>query len=151
GDRRTSQLPRRHADMRATGRADIVGFGNAGVYVALSNGDGGFSHQPQPVLADFGFEAGGWRVDRHPRMLADLRGIQRADIVGFGDAGVYVALARENGTFEAPRFVLPNFGYEVTVLALMRDDRELQDAGIWRSSDRGRNWQRVHPFPRGAT
>src|SRR5690606_3811965 len=81
----------------------------------------------------------------------DLRGIQRADIVGFGDAGVYVALARENGTFEAPRFVLPNFGYEVTVLALMRDDRELQDAGIWRSSDRGRNWQRVHPFPRGAT
>jgi hypothetical protein len=139
--------PRFLADITGDGRADIVGFGDAGVYVALSNGDGTFQ-QPRFVLADFGFDAGGWRVDKHPRFLADLRG-GRADIVGFGDAGVYVALGTRDGPFEAPRFVLPNFGYEVTVLALMRDDRELQDAGIWRSSDRGNNWSLVHPFPRG--
>jgi hypothetical protein len=34
------------------------------------------------------------------------------------------------------------------VLALTRDDRENQDAGIWRSSDGGRNWSLVHSFPR---
>ena len=31
----------------------------------------------------------GWRVDKHPRLLADLTGDGKADIVGFGDAGVY--------------------------------------------------------------
>jgi len=139
--------PRFLADITGDGRADIVGFGDAGVYVALSNGDGTFG-PVRFVLADFGFEAGGWRVDKHPRLLADLRG-GRADIVGFGDAGVYIALANRDGTFETPRFVLPNFGFEITVLALMRDDRELNDAGIWRSSDRGRNWSLVHSFPRG--
>src|SRR6266700_2804401 len=144
---RVDKHPRFLADITGDGRADIVGFGDAGVYVALSNGDGTFG-PVRFVLADFGFEAGGWRVDKHPRLLADLRG-GRADIVGFGDAGVYIALANRDGTFEAPRFVLPNFGFEITVLALMRDDRELNDAGIWRSSDRGRNWSLVHSFPRG--
>ena len=147
GGWRVDQHPRFLANVRGNGRSDIVGFGNAGVYVALSNGDGTF--QPaRLVIADFGAEAGGWHVDRHPRLLADLRGIGRKDIVGFGDAGVYVALANRDGTFEGPRFVLPNFGYEATVLALVRDDREAQDAGIWRSSDRGRTWNLVHPFPR---
>jgi hypothetical protein len=148
GGWRVDQHPRMLADVRGNGRADIVGFGNAGVYVAYGNGDGTFSYQPQPVVANFGLEAGGWRVDRHPRMLADLRGIGRADIVGFGDAGVYVALSNRDGAFAETRFVLPNFGYEVTVLALVRDDREALDAGIWRSSDRGRTWSPVHPFPR---
>ena len=136
--------------MRGDGRADIVGFGNAGVYVALSNGDGTFTYTPQPVIADFGFEAGGWQVDKHPRFLADLRGNGRADIVGFGDAGVYIALADRNGRFEAPRFVLPNFGFEITVLAILQSDREAKDAGVWRSSDRGATWALVHPFQRAA-
>ena len=149
GGWRVDKHPRFVADITGDGRADIVGFGDAGVYVALSNGDGTFGAL-RFVIADFGFEAGGWRVDKHPRVLAGLRG-GRGDIVGFGDAGVYVALSRRDGTFEppAPRFVLPNFGFEVTVLALMRDDRDLNDAGIWRSSDRGRNWSLVHSFPRG--
>ena len=42
------------------------------------------------VQANFAYNAGGWRVDRHPRFLADLTGDGRADIVGFGDAGVWV-------------------------------------------------------------
>jgi hypothetical protein len=33
---------------------------------------------------------GGGRVDRHPRFLADTTGDGRADIVGFGDAGVWL-------------------------------------------------------------
>lgn len=48
---------------------------------------------PQFVLANFAQEAGDWRVERHPRLLADLTGDGRADIVGFGDAGVWVATA----------------------------------------------------------
>jgi hypothetical protein len=51
------------------------------------------------VVANFGYNAGGWRVDMHPRFLADLTGDGRADIVGFGDAGVWTALNNGNGTF----------------------------------------------------
>ena len=56
----------------------------------MSQGDGSFSYQPQTVVPNFGYEAGGWRVDKHIRLLADLRGLGRADIVGFGDAGVMI-------------------------------------------------------------
>ena len=49
---------------------------------------------PQFMLGgNFGFNtaAGGWRVDQHPRFLADLTGDGRADIVGFGNDGVLVS------------------------------------------------------------
>lgn len=41
----------------------------------------------------FGYndDAGAWRVDRHPRFLADITGDGRVDIVGFGGPGVHVA------------------------------------------------------------
>ncbi|KWT75596.1 Rhs family protein [Variovorax sp. WDL1] len=45
------------------------------------------------VLGNFGYNAGGWRVERHPRFLSDVSGDGRADIVGFGDAGVWVWMA----------------------------------------------------------
>lgn len=110
---RVDRHPRFLADLRNKGRADIVGFGDAGVYVAPSNGDGTFDFSPVPVVPDFGYVAGGWRVDRHPRFLADLRGIGIADIVGFGDAGVYVAFGNGDGTFNfSPVPVVPDFGYD---------------------------------------
>ena len=40
---------------------------------------------PQLVVRNFGYNAGGWRVDQHPRFLADTTGDGRADIVGFGN------------------------------------------------------------------
>jgi hypothetical protein len=46
---------------------------------------------PQLLVRNYGYNAGGWRVDRHPRFLADVTGDGRADIVGFGYAGVYVS------------------------------------------------------------
>jgi len=110
GGWRVENHPRFLADITGDGRADIVGFGNAGVYVAISNGDGTF--QPvRRVVDNFGYNAGGWRVDRHPRFLADLTGNGRADIVGFGNAGVYVALSNGDGTFQPVRRVVDNFGY----------------------------------------
>jgi len=63
--------PRFLADITSGGTADIVGFGGTGVWTALSNGDGSFQ-PPQFVLADLGYEAGGWRVEKHPRFLADV-------------------------------------------------------------------------------
>lgn len=92
------------------GRADVVGFGEAGMYVALNNSNGTF--QPQRLaINDFGYTAGGWRVEKHPRTLADLTGDGRADVVGFGDAGMYVALNNGNGTFQPLQLAIDNFGY----------------------------------------
>jgi hypothetical protein len=104
-----AQNPRLLADVNGDGKADIVGFGNDGVWVALSNGDGTF--QPAKlVLAGFN-PSQGWRVDRHPRMLADLNGDRCADIVGFGDAGVWSALSDCSGGFLAAVFILADLGY----------------------------------------
>src|SRR6185503_8724941 len=86
---------------------------------------------------------------RNPRFLADLTGDGRADIIGFGNAGVYVSLAGRTA-FGPIRFVLPNFGFLPTILALVTTDREAQEAGVWRSSDGGGTWSRVHPFARPA-
>jgi hypothetical protein len=110
GGWRVERHPRLLADLTGDGRADIVGFGDGGVWVALNNGNGTF--QPlQQVVANFAYSAGGWRVERHPRFLADLTGDGRADIVGFGDGGVWVALNNGNGTFQAPQLAVANFGY----------------------------------------
>jgi hypothetical protein len=102
--------PRKVADINADGRADIIGFGQAGVYVSLATGDGHFA-APTFELPAFGTTAGGWSSDdTYPRELADVNGDGRADIIGFGQAGVYVSLATGDGHFAAPTFELPEFG-----------------------------------------
>jgi hypothetical protein len=148
GGWRVDKHPRFLAPLTSHGWSDIVGFGDAGVYVALSNGDGTFTYDPVPVIQDFGYVAGGWRVDEHPRFLARLTHHHWCDIVGFGDAGVYVALSNGDGTFAVPQFVLPQFGFEITVLAMVQSDRQSLDAGVWRSTDRGQTWALAHMFPR---
>jgi M6 family metalloprotease-like protein len=111
GGWRVDRHPRFLADTTGDGRADIVGFGNAGAYVSTSNGDGTFA-PPVLVVNNFGYDAGGWRVDRHPRFLADVTGDGRADIVGFGNAGAYVSIANGDGTFAAPVLGVNNYGYD---------------------------------------
>jgi hypothetical protein len=101
--------PRIVADLTGDGKADVLGFGYAGVYVSLNNGGGKFG-AVNMVLANFSY-AQGWRVDKHPRFVADLTGNKRGDIVGFGDAGVYVSLNNGNGTFQPAKLVVQNFGY----------------------------------------
>ena len=68
-------------------------------------------HQLGLVVNGFGYTAGGWRVEKHPRFVTDTTGDGRADIVGFGDDGVYVARAQSGGTFAAANFVVNGFGY----------------------------------------
>ena len=97
------------ADVNGDGMADIVGFGQAGVYVSLATGNGHFA-APTFELAAFAPGAGGWSSDDlYKRELADVNGDGMADIVGFGQAGVYVSLATGNGHFAAPTFELAAF------------------------------------------
>jgi hypothetical protein len=96
------QFPRELADVNGDGMADIVGFGNGGVYVSLATGDGNFAAQKIGLAAALN-PANGWTSnDQFPRELADVNGDHMADIVGFGNGGAYVALATGDGNFATP-------------------------------------------------
>jgi hypothetical protein len=104
--------PARHAllvgDVNGDGRADLVGVNDWGVYVSLSTGT---SFGPQKMwLRDFPAIAGSWDATKHVRMLADINNDGRADLVGFGDDGVYVSFS--DGTRFSP-FIQAStaFGY----------------------------------------
>jgi phospholipase C len=106
---RTEKHARFFADLTGDGKADIVGFGDAGVWTALNNGSGGFATE-RLVLGNLGYNQG-WRVEKHPRFLADITGDRKADIVGFGDAGVWVARGKGDGGFNDAQLVIDNLGY----------------------------------------
>jgi IgA Peptidase M64/FG-GAP-like repeat len=110
GGWRVDRHPRFVADITGDGRADIVGFADDGVWVSHEQLDGSFTG-PEHVLAAFGFEAGGWRVDRHPRFLADTTGDGRADIVGFADDGVWISRAQPDGSYAQAEHVVAGFGF----------------------------------------
>ncbi|MCU7806370.1 MAG: VCBS repeat-containing protein, partial [Candidatus Thiodiazotropha sp. (ex Semelilucina semeliformis)] len=52
-----------------------------------------FSPKEPWVIGNYGYSAGGWRVKEHPRLLVDVDGDGKADIVGFDNDGVDVTLA----------------------------------------------------------
>jgi hypothetical protein len=95
------------ADVNGDGLQDIVGFGNAGVYVSLSTG---YSFkEPELWVGAYGYDAG-WRMDQHPRVMADVDGDGKQDIVGFASDGVYVSTSTGCG-FTAPTRVVQAYGY----------------------------------------
>ncbi len=98
------------ADVNGDGRADIVGFGNAGVFVSLATGGGHFAASSLRLGA-FGVAAGGWNDNNiYLRQMVDVNGDGRADIVGFASSGVQVSLATASGSFGAVTQELAAFG-----------------------------------------
>ena len=99
---------------------DIIGFSSIGVVVSLSDGSGHFA-APDLVLSQFAANVGGWTSqDTYPRLLADINGDHKEDIVGFSSNGVVTSLNDGSGHFAAPQLVLPYFG---------------SNAGGWTSQD----------------
>jgi len=114
------------ADVNGDGKADVAGFGIAGTWVALSNGDGTFS-DAKLVLNDFGANQGWSSNDSFSRVIADVNGDQIADIVGFGIAGTLVAFGKGDGTFTQASLDVSDFGKNQGWLSDNTYHREVAD------------------------
>ena len=76
------------------------------------------------ALGAFGYIAGGWTSQNSfPRELADVNGDGRADVIGFGNGGVTVALATSGGGFAGPNLTLKAFGATAGVGGWSSNDR----------------------------
>lgn len=121
---RVNKHPRMLADVNGDGLDDIVGFGNAGTYTALSLGDGSFSNAGLKINR-FGYN-NGFRTDRHPRKFADVNGDGLDDIIAFGNSGIYVALATPYNSFDYIGLVSPLYSYN-TKFRVSKNPRLLGD------------------------
>jgi len=75
------RYPRMLADVNGDGLADLIAFGYRGVGFAISNGAG--FDTPTWWIANFTYGAGGWISQKEsPRIVLDLNGDSKADIIG---------------------------------------------------------------------
>ena len=95
GDWDSTEHVRTFSDVDNDGDDDLIGFGDTGVLVALSNGSNAFSDANYWIMG-YGYVSGGWDVDQHPRMVADVNGDGFGDVVGFANDGVLVSLSDGN-------------------------------------------------------
>jgi subtilisin family serine protease len=121
---RTYRHERELADVNGDGKADIVGFGDDGVYVGLSTGSS-FAASSK-WISDFAYGPGAWRVGTHVRRVADVSGDGKADIIGFGKNGVHVALST-GSSFVYSGIWIADFTYDTTGWLESRHVREVGD------------------------
>jgi len=85
--------PRMLGDVNNDGKDDIIGLGSTNVFVSLSRGNGTFD---PPVAHTPGLtkNVGGWTDnDNYPRVIGDVNGDNRDDLIGFGSSDVFVSLS----------------------------------------------------------
>jgi hypothetical protein len=82
------KYPRTVADVNGDGLADIIGFGTKATYVALSNGNG--FDWPTIWTTEFAYAAGWISQAKSPRIVLELDGNHKADVVGLLEEGTYV-------------------------------------------------------------
>jgi hypothetical protein len=92
--------PRVMADVNGNGKADIIGFGYSGIQVSLSNStQTNASFRPKQYVISSYCKTKGWSSNNtHPRMVVDVNGDGKGDIVGFGYNCVYVSLSNSTST-----------------------------------------------------
>jgi hypothetical protein len=105
---RTEKHVRTLADVTRDGKADIVAFGDDGVWTSIAQGGGGFA-PPKFVHAGYGYNSG-WRVGQHSRWVTDITGDGFADLVGARPDGVWTAVGNGDGSFGPLRFASGVFG-----------------------------------------
>jgi len=74
-------------DINGDNRVDLVGYGQDGVYIALSTGNSFTLVYKGTSSFDLGH---GWTVASYVRTVGDVSGDGKDDLVGFGLDGVYV-------------------------------------------------------------
>ncbi len=105
---RSDQHMRSLADVNGDGYIDVVAINASQVYVAL--GSGSHFAAKTPWSTQFTRTNGGWLEDKHPRQLLDINGDGQADLVGFSNSGLQVALS--TGTrFAASQLWSSDYGY----------------------------------------
>ncbi len=97
-------------DINGDGKADLLGFGPDGTWVALSNGNG--FDLATKVLENFGTlqDYGSYDKAKHIFELEDVTGDFRPDIVVFADEGVMVAVNDGAGEFAAASEWINDYG-----------------------------------------
>jgi len=74
-----------------------------------NNGDNTFQN-PKVISPEFSY-ATGWRVEKHPRFMADIRNTGRTDTIGFADRGVFVSVNNGDEAFSPSHLATKSFGY----------------------------------------
>jgi Insecticide toxin TcdB middle/N-terminal region len=116
-----SNYPRYLADVNGDGLPDVVGIAGANVYVSLNVGSG-FADPQLWLSCSFTTVCGGWPTQSvttvpascngvscvgamsgsYPRLVMDMNGDGRADILGIGATAIYVSLGTGSG-FTGPQ------------------------------------------------
>lgn len=145
------------SDLDTDGDLDLAIFESDGVHLITSQFHKSFTSEY--ILHAFGSDdnAGGWRLNQHPRYLCDVNGDGLLDIVGFGREGVFVSTAQDD-EFSKPELWIQAFGYDVGGWRVGHHPRILADVnndgmddivgfgseGVWVSLSKGSYF--AHPI-----